>query len=152
MPVFGRSRVPLLPTNRRPTRRCLSGILFEQIVSNPWVSPSNEPCRKSRPRSIRPSRADSQNNRHDRQVGPIVLAMEKQRFLKLARMHSTALKNADTSDKKFKRRTGTINDYSDAGRGRQDKRLSQRSEESRALSRRWRALSVRRPPEEEKTL
>src|SRR5262245_13146658 len=68
MPVFGRSRVPLLPTNRRPTLHCLSGILFEQIVSNPWVSPSNEPCRKSRPRSIRPSRADSQNNRHDPQV------------------------------------------------------------------------------------
>jgi hypothetical protein len=38
MPVFGRSRVPLLPTHRRPTRRCLSGILFDQIVSNPWVS------------------------------------------------------------------------------------------------------------------
>ena len=68
MPVFGRSRVPLLPTNRRPTRRCLSGILFEQIVSNPWISPSNAPCRKSRPRSIRPSCAHSQNNRHDRQV------------------------------------------------------------------------------------
>src|SRR5262245_5219712 len=67
MPVFGRSRVLLLPTNRRPTRRCLSGILFEQIVSNPWVSPSqNDPSGKSRRERIRPSRADSQNNRYDR--------------------------------------------------------------------------------------
>src|SRR5262245_13491980 len=64
MPVLGRSRVPLLPTNRRPTRRCLSGILFDEMISNPWVSPSqNEPSRKSVRESIRPSRADSQNNR-----------------------------------------------------------------------------------------
>src|SRR5262245_44108057 len=64
MPVFGRSRAPLLPTNRRPTRRCLSGIPFVQVVSNSWVSPSqNEPSRKSLRESICPSRADSQNNR-----------------------------------------------------------------------------------------
>src|SRR5262249_23860870 len=81
MPVFGRSRVPLLPTNRRPTRRCLSGILFEEIVWNAWVSPSNEPCRKSRPRSIRPSRADSQNSRQTISAGDRIHMSQKPKSL-----------------------------------------------------------------------
>ena len=51
--VFGRSRALLLPrSNHRPTRRRPSGIPFDQVVSNPWVSPSQmRPTRKSLPRS-----------------------------------------------------------------------------------------------------
>src|ERR1700730_2871488 len=51
--AFGRSRALLRPrSNHRRTRRRPLGILFDQVVSNPWVSPSqisDEATRKSLP-------------------------------------------------------------------------------------------------------